>query len=29
MDQKDLHLLFIELEKTYDRVARKILWKAL
>ena len=28
-DKKDLHLVFIDLEKTCDRVPREILWKAL
>lgn len=29
MDQQDLHLIFIDLEKTYYRVSREILWKLL
>ena len=28
-DKIDLHLVFIDLEKGYDRVLREILWKAL
>ena len=27
--KRDLHMIFIDLEITYDRVQRKILWKAL
>lgn len=29
MDQQHLHLIFINLEKLYDRVPREIMWKAL
>lgn len=29
MDQQDPHVIFIDLEKTFDRVSKEILWKTL
>lgn len=29
MDQQDLHIVFIELEKAYVEVSKEILWKVL
>jgi len=29
MDKKDLHLVFIDFENTYDRLPREIMWQAL
>jgi Reverse transcriptase (RNA-dependent DNA polymerase) len=28
-EQKDLHMIFIDLEKTYDKISRNIMWWAL
>jgi hypothetical protein len=28
-EQKDLHMIFIDLEKTYDKIPRNIMWWAL